>query len=75
MLIEASPSAVWAVLTDLDALERYDPAIAGSEIESSDASGVGASRRCTLKAGGWFRERVTKWEAQRGKRGDGGEAS
>lgn len=64
VVIEAPPSVVWAVLADLDALERYDPAIARSEVESSDARGVGASRRCTLKAGGWFRERVTKWVPQ-----------
>jgi ligand-binding SRPBCC domain-containing protein len=65
VVIEAPPSAVWAVLAELDGLARYDPAIALSEVESSEASGVGASRRCTLKAGGWFRERVTTWEAQR----------
>lgn len=65
VVIEAPPSAVWAVLAELDALAHYDPAIALSEIESSDACGVGASRRCTLKAGGWFRERVTKWDTQR----------
>jgi len=65
VVIEAPSSAVWAVLAELDALARYDPAIALSEVESSEASGIGASRRCTLKAGGWFLERVTKWEAQR----------
>ena len=60
--IDAPPEQVWAILARLDALQDYDPAIAQSKLEVGGATGPGASRRCELKDGGWFRERVTVWE-------------
>lgn len=60
--IDAPPEQVWATLAQLDALQDYDPAIAKSQLEIGGATGLGASRRCELKDGGWFRERVTVWE-------------
>jgi ribosome-associated toxin RatA of RatAB toxin-antitoxin module len=65
VFIDASPATVWSVLGRLEALHEYDPAIAASRVESPGSTGVGASRRCELKAGGWFRERVTTWTPQR----------
>lgn len=60
--IDAPPANVWAALARLDALEEYDPGIEASELRSSNAEGLGASRHCALRAGGWFRERVTVWQ-------------
>jgi uncharacterized protein YndB with AHSA1/START domain len=64
--IEAPPERVWQALSKLDALHEYDPGIAKSAMctEKKDA-GVGADRQCYIKAGGWFRERVTVWEPEK----------
>lgn len=59
--IEAPPERVWAALARLDALHEYDPGIAKSEVRSQKHEGIGADRQCDVKAGGWFRERVTIW--------------
>lgn len=63
--IEASPDEVWAALSKLDALHEYDPGIAKSTLRGDQGSGLGAERQCDIKAGGWFRERVTVWEPGR----------
>ncbi|MFO0615008.1 MAG: SRPBCC family protein [Polyangiaceae bacterium] len=60
--IEAPPEAVWEALTRLDALHEYDPGIERSALRTVQRAGVGADRQCDIKAGGWFRERVTVWE-------------
>lgn len=63
--IQAPPEQVWEALTQLDALPEYDPGIAKSVLRSDKRSGLGADRQCDIKAGGWFRERVTVWEPGR----------
>lgn len=63
--IQAPPERVWEVLAKLDALHEYDPGIASSALRSEQRCGVGADRQCDIKAGGWFRERVTIWEHAR----------
>lgn len=60
--IDAPPEEVWSVLASLDALERYDPGVVRSEIVTDVRDGRGAARRCDLKPGGWFKERVSEWE-------------
>lgn len=60
--IAAPPERVWALLARLDALQEYDPGISNSEIRSTHHEGIGADRHCGIRAGGWFRERVTVWE-------------
>jgi ligand-binding SRPBCC domain-containing protein len=60
--IQAPPEKVWSVLGTLDALDQYDPGVSKSAILTGPSSGVGASRQCDLKPGGWFRERVTEWQ-------------
>jgi ligand-binding SRPBCC domain-containing protein len=59
--IDATPEEVWSVLASLDALARYDPGVAKSEIVSPVKEGPGAARRCDLTPGGWFKERVADW--------------
>ncbi len=63
--IAAPRARVWELLGTLDALERYDPGVTRSQITSHQRTGIGASRQCDLKPGGWFRERVTAWEPER----------
>ncbi len=63
--IAAAPERVWAALARLDALHEYDPGISRSEVRSDKRDGLGAGRHCDLKAGGWYRERVTVWEPPR----------
>lgn len=65
VLVDASPGRVWDILTRLDALQEYDPAIARVTCLPGASSGPGAARQCDLRAGGWFRERVTVWEPHR----------
>jgi len=60
--INAKPERVWAVLASLDALDRYDPGVAKSEVISSTREGPGAERKCELAPGGWFKERVADWQ-------------
>lgn len=63
--IDAAPERVWRALTRLDALHEYDPGIAKSALCTEQRAGVGADRKCDIKAGGWFRERVTVWKPER----------
>lgn len=60
--IEAAPEKVWSVLASLDALDRYDPGVTKSEIVSPLRGGPGSARRCDLKPGGWFKEKVADWK-------------
>jgi uncharacterized protein YndB with AHSA1/START domain len=61
--IEAPRAQVWRVLSDLERLERYDPGVRSSRLVDGPgpAAGLGASRRCELRPGGWFVEQVTDW--------------
>ena len=59
--IDATPEQVWSVLASLDALAKYDPGVARSEIVSPVTEGPGAARKCDLTPGGWFKERVADW--------------
>ena len=59
--IDAPPEKVWAVLASMDVLHRYDPGVARSQIISTEPQGPGSARRCDLKPGGWFTERVADW--------------
>jgi ligand-binding SRPBCC domain-containing protein len=60
--IDATPEEVWSVLASLEALDRYDPGVAKAEIVSDVKEGPGAARRCDLKPGGWFKEKVSTWK-------------
>lgn len=59
--IDARPEKVWSVLATLDALDRYDPGVTKSEIVTDTREGPGSARRCELKPGGWFKEKVADW--------------
>ena len=61
--IDAPADRVWAILTNLAELEKYDPTVATSTITSTQSTGSGAERRVTMKDGKhWFSERITTFE-------------
>ena len=59
------PERVWALLSDLEAVSRYNPTIAAARRRGTVAGGVGAERECDLKPNGRVVERVTTWEEGR----------
>jgi hypothetical protein len=59
------PERLWALLSDLTAVERYNPGVTRASIEGARASGVGARRSCELVPKGRVVERVTHWEEER----------
>jgi ligand-binding SRPBCC domain-containing protein len=60
--IRAPRQQVWDTLTQLDLLSAYDPGTKASVLTGEQADGVGAERRCDVRPGGWFIERVAAWE-------------
>jgi hypothetical protein len=59
------PARVWALLSDLTAVARYNPGVRSASIEGTARAGVGARRACELLPEGRVVERVTHWEEQR----------
>jgi len=60
-----SSERIWALLADLEAVERYNPGVKRAVIEGTQRSGVGARRSCELVPKGRVVERVTNWEEGR----------
>jgi hypothetical protein len=60
-----APKAVWALLADLEAVQRYNPTVRSATIEGNQRAGVGAMRACELAPTGRVVERVTTWEDER----------
>ena len=58
--INASVEKVWAILTDLELLEQYDPTVKKSTLVSNEKTGLGAKRKVLMLDGkNWFDEKVT----------------
>jgi hypothetical protein len=57
-----APDRVWALLSDLTAVARYNPGVAAAAIRGDQRSGLGAVRTCDLKPNGKVAERVTLWK-------------
>jgi len=57
-----SPERVWALLSDLEAVQRYNPGVRAAGIDGQQRTGVGARRFCELVPKGRVVERVTHWE-------------
>jgi hypothetical protein len=62
---KCAPDRIWALLSDLTAVERYNPTVKSASIRGSARSGVGAERSCDLLPEGYVVERVTHWEEGR----------
>jgi ligand-binding SRPBCC domain-containing protein len=56
------PERVWALLADLEAVQRYNPTVRAARVEGDQRTGVGATRACELVPKGRVVERVTEWE-------------
>jgi hypothetical protein len=57
-----SPERVWALLSDLEAVQRYNPTVRAASVEGAQRTGVGARRACDLVPKGRVVEKVTHWE-------------
>lgn len=60
--IDAPIDAVWKAVSDLVAVERYNPMVASARCISAQREGLGATRRCELEPRGWVEERVWDWQ-------------
>ncbi len=56
------PEQVWALLSDLEAVQRYNPTVRSATVQGARRTGVGAERTCELVPKGRVVERVTHWE-------------
>jgi hypothetical protein len=59
------PSTVWRLLSDLEAVQHYNPGVERAAIHGDKPVGVGAMRVCELRPKGRVLERVTHWEEGR----------
>jgi ribosome-associated toxin RatA of RatAB toxin-antitoxin module len=60
ILINAPIEKIWAALTNLELLEKYDPTVKRSRLISREATNIGATRRVEMQDGkNWFEEKVT----------------
>jgi len=58
--IDAGIDKVWAILTNLELLDQYDPTVKKSIVLSTEKTGVGAKRKVQMLDGkNWFDEKVT----------------
>jgi hypothetical protein len=62
---KCAPHRVWALLSDLEAVQRYNPGVRSAAIAGGQRTGVGATRVCELVPSGRVVERVTVWDDQR----------
>ena len=60
--INAPKEKVWGILSDLGAVNVWNPVIANSYYTSESKDGVGAARHCGFPDGGYVKERATMWE-------------
>jgi ligand-binding SRPBCC domain-containing protein len=56
------PEHVWALLSDLEAVQRYNPTVRNATVQGARRTGIGAERACELVPRGRVVERVTHWE-------------
>src|SRR5690242_8575358 len=60
--IDAPIGKIWASLSNIEELEKYDPTVKRSGALTPAKSGLGAARKVEMKDGkNWFEEKVTKW--------------
>jgi ribosome-associated toxin RatA of RatAB toxin-antitoxin module len=62
IIIDAPIEKIWAALSDIEKLERYDPLVKTSHAISQSKHGIGAARKVEMKDGkNWFEEKCTNW--------------
>ena len=61
--INAGIDTVWAILSDLERLDQYDPTVMKSTLVSSEKKGIGAKRKVLMLDGkNWFEEKITVFQ-------------
>ena len=63
--VSSPPERVWAVLSDLEAVQHYNPTVRTAAVRGGRRTGVGAERVCDLHPRGRVVERVTHWDERR----------
>src|SRR5438552_3025806 len=61
--INAPIEKIWNILTDLELLEKYDPAVKKSSFISPAKTNIGAMRKVEMIDGkNWFEEKITEFK-------------
>lgn len=63
--IAAPVDRVWSLLSDLTAVQHYNPTVRAARMALGPTTGAGAERVCDLHPKGQVTERVTVWEPGR----------
>jgi uncharacterized protein YndB with AHSA1/START domain len=61
ILIGAPPEGVWRILSDSNQLSRWHAGYRGVSVLTTQSTGVGTRRRCTLSTGKDVIEEITAW--------------
>ncbi|MEM7156242.1 MAG: SRPBCC family protein [Myxococcota bacterium] len=64
-IVHATPETVWELLADVTAVSQWHPQVATVDLLSTNAVGLGATRRCNFHDGTSVREEVTSVEKGR----------
>ncbi len=64
--IDATPEAIWAVLSRFMQIDEIAPQIAQVEALTRGTNGVGSKRRCYFENGTSLTEEVTQWDPNQG---------
>ena len=62
IIIDAPIEKIWAALSDIEKLDKYDPTVKKSVAISEFKNGIGAKRKVEMNDGkNWFKEHCTVW--------------
>lgn len=62
--LNVSPTAVWSVLADYSAIERWNRSVKKSHTTNGVTTGLGAQRYCKMAPAGSLTETITSWEPE-----------
>lgn len=61
--LNAPMERIWAALTNIEELEKFDPTVLKSTATTMSKSGIGAARKVTMRDGkNWFEEKCTAFK-------------
>lgn len=64
--IDASPKAIWAILSRFMHIDEFAPQVTSVEAMTTGDNGVGSKRRCHFRNGTSLVEEITDWQPDRG---------
>lgn len=62
--VDATPDAMWALVSDLGAIERFAPFVASSNLRDDDHPGEGVVRHCTDSSGAAWSEACEQFDPE-----------